>query len=178
MTNILKSIFGIVFLALMHNRCLAQIAPNLFKAPLYWSVYEHHIVKEQKGISENYIPEDTLMANINWVDANLKHLGYKMICMDGWGDVSQISVNGYRKSHSKYWLHDFAWWSSHIQQRGMTMGIYGNPLWVHVEDNDTQTKIVGTNILVSSLKNPSENTLFKWVQVRPAWCKGICERLY
>ncbi|MBC3538977.1 T9SS type A sorting domain-containing protein [Rufibacter sediminis] len=138
---------------------------NPHKGPLYWSVYEHHIVKEQNGVKENYIPESVLMANVDWVDANLKSLGYNMICMDGWGDVTQLNENGYRKSHSSKWEHDFAWWSTHLQGRGMTLGMYGNPLWVHVADNDQTTKIKGTNILVSSLKNSSENAYFPWVQV-------------
>lgn len=139
---------------------------NPHKAPLYWSVYEHHIVKEQNGVQDNYIPEDELMANVDWVDANLKNLGYKMICMDGWGDVSQLTDNGYRKSHSRHWEHDFAWWSNHLKQRGMTLGIYGNPLWINVNTNDKTTLIKGTNIPVSSLINPNENALwFQWVQV-------------
>jgi len=49
---------------------------NPFAAPLYWSVYEHLIVKEQNGVAFNYIPESVLMANIDWVDENLKDLGY------------------------------------------------------------------------------------------------------
>lgn len=139
---------------------------NPFKAPLYWSVYEHHIVKEQNGVQDNYISEEDLMANVDWVDVNLKNLGYKMICMDGWGDVSQLSENGYRKSHSRHWQHDFAWWSNHLKERGMTLGVYGNPLWINVDENDQTTLIKGTNIPVSSLINPVENaTWFKWVQV-------------
>jgi hypothetical protein len=63
--------------------------------------------------------------------------------------------------------------------------MYMNPLWVHVPITDTTTKIVGTNIPVSSLIDPSEvninstnanattntggntpeNTAFVWVQV-------------
>ncbi|MBB1286590.1 DUF5116 domain-containing protein [Flavisolibacter sp. BT320] len=145
---------------------LDAVKQNQFNAPLYWSVYEHHIVKEQNGIQDNYIPEDVFLANVNWVDANLKDFGYKMICMDGWGDLSHLNENGYRRSHSRHWQHDFAWWSNHLQQRGMTLGMYGNPLWVHVADNDRTTLIKGTNIPVSTLKNAGENALwFSWVQV-------------
>lgn len=144
----------------------ADAQSNLYKAPLYWSVYEHHIVKEQNGVSDNYIPESELVANIDWVDIHLKDLGYNMICMDGWGDVSQINENGYRSSHSRHWEHDFEWWSNHLQNRGMKLGIYGNPLWIHVDTADTITKIVETNINVSSLIDPEEDALyFTWIQV-------------
>ena len=138
---------------------------NPYKPPLYWSVYEHHIIKEQNGVADNYIPETEFLANIDWVDQNLKSYGYDMICVDGWGDVSQYNENGYRSTHSIHWQHDFAWWSNHLQQREMRLGMYGNPLWIHVDINDTTRKIVGTNINVSSLIDPSENSLFTWVQV-------------
>lgn len=143
----------------------AQIPSNPYKAPLYWSVYEYHITREQNGVSDNYIPEDSLMANVNWVDANLKNFGYKMICMDGWGDISVRNENGYRASHSRHWQHNFAWWSNELQSRGMALGMYGNPLWVSVPYNDTTTKIVGTNIPVSSLIDTSEHAYFTWAQV-------------
>lgn len=139
---------------------------NPYKAPLYWSPYEYHITREMSGVQENYLTEEALTANINWLDQNLKSYGYNMVCMDGWGDVSQINENGYRKSHSSHWQHDYAWWSQYLQSKGMTLGMYENPLWLHVDANDTTTKIVGTNINVSSLLNPDEETLwFKWVQV-------------
>ncbi len=141
---------------------------NPFNAPLYWSVYEHHIEKEYAGVSDNYIPESELMANVNWVDENLKDFGYTMICMDGWGDVQQLNENGYRKSHSSHWEHDFQWWSDTLQARGMTLGMYGNPLWIHVDQNDTETLIVGTPLPVSSLIDPDEDAYFTWVQVDQA----------
>lgn len=166
------------FFSFVCANCFAQITSNPYKAPLYWSVYEHHIVKEQNGVQDNYIPESEFLANINWVDKNLKDLGYKMICLDGWGDVSRINEYGYRTSHSRHWEHDYAWWSNHLQQRGMTLGMYGNPLWVHVDDNDKTTMIKGTNIPVSSLK-ANDGAWFPWAQVdRPGaeeYVKGYVE---
>ncbi|WP_166426927.1 T9SS type A sorting domain-containing protein [Flavobacterium psychrotolerans] len=155
---------------------------NPYKAPLYWNPYEYHIIREQNGIPNNYIPENELLANINWVDSHLKSHGFNMICTDGWGDTSQLNVNGYRKSHSVNWVHDFAWWSAELQSRGMTLGIYHNPLWINVDKNDTSTLITGTNIPVSSLMDSNENALwFKWVHVdRPgaeAYVKG-CVQYY
>jgi len=155
-------LFSVVFFG--NNFANAQSNP--YKAPLYWSPYEYHIVKEMAGVQDNYLPEDVLSANIDWISDNLKSYGYKMVCMDGWGDTSQINENGYRKSHSAHWVHDYAWWSQYLQSRGMTLGMYENPLWIHVDVNDTTKKIAGTNINVSSLIDPNENALwFKWAQV-------------
>jgi len=148
--------------------------PLVSDAPLYWSVYGYHIVRQQEGSSKpndfsstasNYIPEAELLANIDWVEANLKPFGYDMVAMDGWGDTLTLSEHGYRASHSKNWVHDYAWWSQHLRSRGMRLGMYENPMIVNVSATDTETKIVGTDIPVSSLTDPAEFGTFRWVQV-------------
>ena len=131
-----------------------------YKAPLYWTPYEYNYVKN------DYIPENIWSANIDWVDQNLKQYGYKMICIDGWGDDSKYNQDGYRTTHSSNWTHDYAWWSANLQARGMTLGIYNNPLWVNKAAADAGVKIKGTSIPLSSIINPAENaTWFNWVQV-------------
>ncbi|RYY32843.1 MAG: hypothetical protein EOP46_17985, partial [Sphingobacteriaceae bacterium] len=122
--------------------------------------YEYNIVHD------DYIPESEWLANINWVDNNLKAYGYKMICIDGWGDDGSFNNDGYRTTHSSNWTHDYAWWSNNLQARGMTLGIYNNPLWVIQGAANAGKLIKGTNIPISTLINPNENSLwFKWVQV-------------
>lgn len=148
---------------------------NPYHPPLYWSVYEYHIVRQQADSGEssigetdtsaNYIPESELLANIDWVETNLAPLGYNMVVIDGWGDTQRLSENGYRSSHSQYWEHDYAWWSAHLRARGMRFGMYENPMFVHVQPDDIETMIVGTNIPVSSLIDPDEDAFFTWVQV-------------
>jgi len=156
-------ILSTLLIIFLFSQTFAQSNP--YKAPLYWSVYEHHYVKEQAGVSDNYFPESEFLANINWIDTTLKPHGYTMVCMDGWGDNTQLTTNGYRKSHSQHWTHDFAWWSNYLRGRGMTLGMYGDPLWVHVSSTDTTMKIIGTNINVSSLLNTSENAWCAWAQI-------------
>lgn len=152
----------------------AQQGEDRYKPPLYWTVYEYHIVRQQEAgrtpsdpgtTAENYIPEAEFLENIEWVEANLKSYGYQMVAVDGWGDALTLNENGYRASHSQHWQHDYAWWSEHLRSRGMRLGMYENPLVVHVQPDDMNTKIVGTDILVSSLVDPSEDTTFQWVQV-------------
>ena len=128
-------------------------------------MYEYNFLKDKEGVSDNYIPESEFSANINWVDANLKSLGYTMIAIDGWGDVSQLNENGYRTSHSKHWVHDYEWWSNYLQGKGMTLGMYGNPLWININPADTTTLIKGTTIPVSTLIDTSEHAHFTWIQV-------------
>jgi hypothetical protein len=152
-----KSLLAACLLAVAVSRATAQTDP--YKTPLYWSTYEYNIIRQHINVCYNYIPETELLANINWVDANLKNLGYNMIEVDGWGDSTVLNENGYRVSHSQLWEHDYAWWSAYLQSRGMRLGMYMDPLWIHVDSSDKHTKIVGTDINVSSLiENPSTST--------------------
>jgi len=143
----------------------AQNPANPYKAPLYWNVYENNYLQEKAGVNNNYISEADWLANINWIDANLKSSGYNMICIDGWGNVD-YNQYGYRTKHSSAWVHDYAWWSTFLQSKGMTLGIYDNPLWVNKNAANAGIKVKGTNILLSGLINTSESaTWFTWLQV-------------
>jgi hypothetical protein len=152
---------------------MAQESENPYPPQLYWSVYEYHIVRQQEASSTpgggstaaNFIPESEFLANIAWVEANLKSLGYEMIAIDGWGDPLTLSPNGYRASHSQHWERDYLWWSEYLRSRGLRLGMYENPLFIHVQPTNTQTKILGTDINVSSLIDPTEDSTFQWVQV-------------
>lgn len=144
--------------------------------PLYWSVYEYHIIRQQAAENgptgdvpnpatlDNYITEAEFLANIDWVEEELKPFGYDMVAIDGWGDTEALNENGYRASHSRYWEHDYAWWSELLRSRGMKLGMYENPLFIHVPASNTTTMIVGTDIPVSSLLEESEqSSTFRWV---------------
>ena len=157
MSNYWKSLLTACLLVIASSQAIGQTDP--YKPPLYWSTYEYNIIRQHLNVCYNYIPETELLANINWVNANLKNLGYNMIEVDGWGDSHELSPNGYRTTHSVLWTHDYAWWSAYLQSQGMRLGMYMNPLWIHVSPSDTTTKVVGTDINVSSLiDNPSTST--------------------
>ncbi len=144
------------------------------RAPLYWSAYESSYIRD------SYIPEEEWKENIDWVAENLCDYGYNIICIDGWGDVDRFNENGYRMSHSKEWKNDYAWWSDYLKKKGMTLGMYDNPLWVNCAAAEAGLRVKGTNIPISSLINTSENAkTFTWVQIdRPGaeqYVKGCIE---
>lgn len=158
------TILALFLIIVLIHQTMAQNNP--FNAPLYWSVYEHHIEREHAGVSDNYISEDELTANVNWVEEHLKPFGYNMICLDGWGDDSKYNEYGYRTTHSKNWEHNYQWWANNLQQKGMNLGMYGNPLWVIRSAADAGVKIKGTDIPLKNITNYDENALwFTWVQV-------------
>src|SRR5580692_6991186 len=156
-TKLVKSFAPMLLLALSVLPMLGQTpSPNPFKAPLYWDVYEYCFS------TNNYIPESVWSTNIDWVDANLKSYGYNMICIDGWGDDSSYNVNGYRTKHSSTWTNDYAWWSANLQSRGMTLGIYNDPLWIDSSAANAGVLVKGTSIPISSLQLSSNHG---WVDV-------------
>lgn len=146
----------VTFAFLLLANANAQTPVNPHKAPLYWSPYEYNLK------ADGFIPEKEWAANIDWVDKNLKPYGYKMICIDGWGDANKFNQDGYRTTHSSQWTHDYAWWSANLQARGMTLGIYNNPLWVNKRAADAGLKIKGTDIPLSSLMNEGENATWSF----------------
>jgi len=157
-----------------NNGVFVSIPSNPFKAPLYWSAYEYCFT------TDGLIPENEWALNIDWVEANLKLYGYNMVCIDGWGDDFQWNEHGYRIKHASSWVSNYAMWSSNLQARGMSLGIYNNPLWVIRAAAETGIKIKGTNIPLSNIMNVNENaTWFTWVQVnRPgaeAYVKGYIQ---
>ncbi len=174
--------FGITLLAIILTACgtdstkfsqdqndenddpLIEIPANPFSAPLYWSTYEYHYLLPDDFT--NYISEEELMKNVDWVEENLLPYGYDMIAIDGWGDVTQLNEHGYRTTHSRFWEHDYEWWSKHLESRGMRLGMYDNPLWVHTIAVDAGATIVGTDIPLENIIDRDEKSLwFTWVQV-------------
>lgn len=143
---------------------IADPQANPYKAPLYWSVYENHILQPDDHL--NYITEKDWSDNIDWVEENLLPYGYDMVAIDGWGDTSQFNEYGYRTTHSRHWKHDYAWWAENLQGRGMNLGMYFNPLWVEMMAVDAGATIQGTGRPLSDIIDPDEDALaFKWVQV-------------
>jgi hypothetical protein len=141
------------------------------KAPMYWTVYEYHRQKEFEGVPavNNYIPEAVFLENINWIHDNLKEYGFDMICVDGWGGGGSIptNINGYRTTHSVSWTHDYAYWAAYLREKGMSLGMYNNPLWVDAQAGAAGKKVYGTDISISSIYDLSEPSAygFRWVCV-------------
>ncbi|MCL2879344.1 MAG: hypothetical protein FWF29_03780, partial [Treponema sp.] len=157
------------------------------KAPMYWTVYEYHREREYAGVdaNDNYIPEDILKQNIDWVAYNLLPYGFDMVCMDGWGGGGYIptNINGYRTKHSVQWEHDYAYWAEYLKQKGMTLGVYWNPLWVDQQSATDGKKVWNTDMPIADIYDPDEWNIwgFHWACVdRPGaeeYIKG-CVKYY
>ena len=91
--------------------------------PLYWCTYE-------KQFTENtFMPEERFKENIDWVAKEFVPYGYEMVCTDGWiEDSFCINENGYLTRHHDSWKHDWKYWADYLNERGMALGVYYNPI--------------------------------------------------
>lgn len=138
------------------------------KAPLYWSVYEYGRRAESAGTNCN-MPLETWQKNIDWVADNLLPYGYDMICTDGFMTMSGSDNAGhaYMTSYANIPLTQLV---EMCKAKGLCLGIYDNPLWVH---GSLDAPIEGTKYKVRSLlydpskdnvKNPNATgDIFTWI---------------
>lgn len=97
--------------------------------------------------------------NIDWVHDNLLSYGYTMVSTDGWMDeTNAYNKDGYLDRHSLSWEHDYGWWADYLAERGMTLGVYCNPLWVPAGAAAAGIKIKGTDIPIENLIDRNEET--------------------
>lgn len=138
------------------------------KAPLYWSVYEYCIEQEKNGVSNSDmdLTETQWDEIINWVATDLKPYGYDMVCTDGFIPMLAKDESGYMTHYGSMSLADLA---AKCRARGLKLGVYDNPLWIHGPLN---TKIQGTDYTFGNLvysgkqtvQNPNaQDTWFTWV---------------
>lgn len=149
------------------------------RAPLYWSVYKHCFKLNNNQNETKCISVADLKANIDYVAQYLKPYGYTMVCTDGWGDDYKYNEHGYRTFYSsqqhmgvdgKDW--SYKEWSDYLKSKGMTLGVYNNPLWVSKVALEWASHYVveGTDgITLADIVDEEDianSTWFAWVQVR------------
>ncbi|MFI1963126.1 carbohydrate-binding protein [Streptomyces pathocidini] len=120
--------------------------------PLYWNIYGWSFPHNAP------IPEAEWKANVDWLASDLAPHGYGMACTDGWGACTRFTPNGYRTTFDDEWQHDWAWWLDYLGDRGMTLGIYHNPLWVHknVVADPSYTVVGRPDIKVKDITVPGD----------------------
>ncbi|GBG07386.1 putative glucose sorbosone dehydrogenase [Paenibacillus agaridevorans] len=97
--------------------------------------------------------EAHMLANSDWIAANFLQYGYEYICVDGWvGDSTAHNENGYITKYKNNWVNDWKYWADYLHAKGLKLGIYYNPSWLHQDlVKDDTLKVVGTNIPLRSL---------------------------
>lgn len=179
--NILASSFALLLMSSCSNEIEMRYPPkpdlpdlptveniHKYKAPLYWSVYEYCYELERAGVegSQMDITSAEWDKIIEWVATDLKPYGYDMVCTDGFIPMLAKDASGYMTHYGSVTLEDLV---AKCRAKGLKLGVYDNPLWIHGESS---TQIPGTNYTFGSLTykgsnpvaNPSvEDTWFTWV---------------
>lgn len=127
--------------------------------PKYWIAYEYC------WITNMPIPEDRWKANIDWMNTHFKSFGYDMICNDGWIEAAQtIDNNGYITKYNDQWEHSFKYWAEYLDERGMKLGVYYNPMWMTKAAYDKNVSVKGTDIKAQDITGPiSFNEPLYWI---------------
>jgi hypothetical protein len=125
------------------------------KAPLYWSIYEYAYTLEQQGVSGSNMDFSIGQWDeiIDWVSTNLKPFGYDMVCTDGFIPMLAKDDSGYMTHYGSVSLKELA---DRCKAKGLRLGVYDNPLWIHGPLN---TKIAGTNLTFEQLLYDSSTTV-------------------
>ena len=111
-----------------------ELELHRYKAPLYWSVYEYCWKMERAGVptSEMDITEEQWDKIIDWVATDLKPYGYDMVCTDGFIPMLVRDESGYMTHYGSMSLKKLV---EKCKARGLKVGIYDNPLWIHGADD-------------------------------------------
>lgn len=171
----LKSFLLVVSLSLASVSLLARDSKYTRHGtgPKYWIAYEWCFENNLP------IPEDRWKRNIDWMADTFRDYGYDMICNDGWIEAAQsINENGYITKYNSNWRHGFEYWNKYIEDKGMKVGVYYNPLWITSAAYYSKCKVSGSNgITAADIAGRWRfNDLLFWVDVNKEgaeqWIKG------
>ena len=103
---------------------------HTFKAPMYWSVYEYCYELERAGVPGDQMDIDAQEWEkiLDWMASDLKPHGYDMVCTDGFMPMLAKDKSGYMTHYGSMPLKDLV---AMAAERGLKVGVYDNPLWVH-----------------------------------------------
>jgi glucan 1,6-alpha-isomaltosidase len=121
--------------------------------PLYWSTYGYNNKTNQA------MPQGVWERNLDWVAEDLARFGYKMVCTDGWIDLSQKTTeHGYTVGYQEDWTLSWEGMAKDAATRGLDLGIYYNPLWVVTSaiKNPAITVVGRPEIKISDIVNPGD----------------------
>ncbi len=151
------------------------------KAPLYWSIYEYCFDLEQQGVNNMDFTAAQWDEVIDWVATNLKPYGYDMICTDGFISMQANDASGYMTHYGSVSLKDLV---AKCKAKGLKLGIYDNPLWIH---GSQDTGIEGTDRTFGQLlydgtqtvNNPNAQDMwFNWAVSSQEGCREYIDGFF
>lgn len=155
--------FAALFLSSCPQSSIARDSPftRHGTGPRYWIAYEECFVTNVP------LSEERWKANIDWMEKTFKPYGYDMICNDGWIETAQtVNENGYITKYNSDWKNGFSYWTKYLQERGMKMGVYYNPMWLTRAAYEQNLPVKGTSYHTRDIVGyKSFNDPLYWVDV-------------
>ncbi len=156
---------------------------HTFKAPLYWSVYEYCYEQSLAGVANEDmdITSEEWDKIIDWVATDLRPYGYDMICTDGFIPMLAKDASGYMTHYGSMSLKELV---AKCKAKGLKVGVYDNPLWLHGDD---KLLVPGTDYTFGSLRyngadevvNPKNNDMwFGWIVASHAGAKEYIDGFF
>lgn len=154
-----------------------------YKAPLYWSVYEYCYTRSEQGIANEDmdINAEEWDRIIDWVSSELKPYGYDMICTDGFIPMLANDESGYMTHYGSMSIAELV---QKCKAKGLRLGVYDNPLWIH---GSADTPIEGTDYTFQNLfyngsnevMNPGANdNSFWWAVAENPGCREYIDGFF
>lgn len=114
---------------------------------------------------------------IDYVSTELAPYGYDMVCTDGFIPMLANDASGYMTHYGSMSLKDLV---AKCKAKGLKLGVYDNPLWIHGPNN---TKIEGTDYTFGGLyyngnTRDYESDDFKYVVQLGRGRKSGLQRIY
>ena len=87
--------------------------------------------------------------------------------IDGWIEAAQtVNENGYITKYNSDWKNGFSYWTKYLQERGMKMGVYYNPMWLTRAAYEQNLPVKGTSYHTRDIVGyKSFNDPLYWVDV-------------
>ena len=138
---------------------------HTYKAPLYWSIYEHMRESGNAGkpADECVFTLDQWIEVMDWLKDNFLEYGYDMVCTDGSGTFHAKGDTPYMTHQSDLCFADFV---KEAHKRGLRVGIYDNPWWIHC---DHDMLIPGTDYTVGSLMYDPDKDRVEYPDKKDIW---------
>ena len=154
-----------------------------YTAPMCWSIYEYAYEAEENTDVAIDMTREEWARIMDWIKDNLLPYGYDMVLTDGfikmWCDNTEQS-RGYMTHYGEMKLTELV---QMCKERGLRLGIYDNPLWIHGDDN---YYVPGTGYKLGSLKynssdkvlRPEQPDLFPWAVPSHKGCEEFIEGFF
>ena len=156
---------------------------HTYAPKLYYSIYEYCREAEKNVNAAINMTEAEWKRTIDFVADNLLPYGYDMIVTDGFMAMTSDNSEESRGYMTHYGENKLTRLVEMCAERGLKLGVYDNPLWIHGDDN---YYVYGTGTKLGSLKynssdkvgKPESKDSFPWAVPSHKGCREFIDGFF